>query len=154
MTTTKIAIEKKTADLEKDLISIDSEFKELGVVPDNDEVLKSAVKAIVESESFKALTESLSTLMEGIKELKETAIPGIVTRLEAVEQTAKNAETKAQKSVDDIVAEAITSKSQAFRASQEGKEPTKEEKAKEGETQVSAPIDEHFAMAFNQNAKR
>ena len=119
------AIESKTADLEKDLLSVGVEFKEV-VEPevkeaDPKEVAELAAKALIEGEGFKAIVTSIAGIEETIKELKETIIPGLEQKIVAVEQ-------KAQKSADDIISDAMKSRSSVYQPSKDGPALTDQDK--------------------------
>lgn len=135
-------LEGKATDLEKDLLSVGAEFKELVELPAQPEmadVVEAVTKAIVENEGFKSLITIATSTRDEIKELKETTIPDLIRRVEAVEATAKEAEKTAKQSVDDIISAAFSSKSPGFQPSKEGEAPSTEEKKKEEETQVDTP---------------
>lgn len=139
---TVASMEAKVADIEKDLLSAGIEFKD--IVPhgevDSEEMIKATAKAIVESDGFKSLVDSIGTLTETVKALKETDLPALALRLDEVDK-------RTQKTVDDVVSEAFTSKSQTFQASREGKEPSEEDKKKEEASQVKTIIEPHFAAS-------
>lgn len=131
------ALEAKASDLEKDMLSLGAEFKDIAGEPEGEPATitaEDAVKAVVENEHFKALIES-------IKELTETTIPDLTKRLEAVEAKAEDANSKAGKSVDDIVADAMSAKSKGFQASKEGPEPSDEEKKDVSDDVMAAAIE-------------
>jgi len=118
------SIINKAADLEKDLLSAGVEFKDI-VEPEVKEVDSSALvqetaKAIVESEGFKSIATTIAGLEEQFKELKETTIP-------ALEQKIAEATTKAQKTTDDAIAEAMKSRSSVYQPSKDAPAPTEEE---------------------------
>jgi len=121
------SLEGKAADLEKDLLSAGVEFKDLDIVEpevkeaDPHTIAEIAAKAIVEGEGFKAIATAIAGVEDQLKELKEVTIPGL-------EQKIANAEAKAQKSQDDVIADAMKSRSSAFQASKDGPAPDEKEK--------------------------
>ncbi len=137
------SLESKTADLGKDLESAGIEFKDVVEVPqvNTEELVEAAVKAIVETDSFKAMVDGLTTLTDVMKELKDTDLPAILTRIEAVEGNAAEAKTKAEKTADELISGVMTARSAKFQASKDGVPPTVEEKKKETEeTGISVPV--------------
>lgn len=139
------SLEGKAADLEKDLLSAGVEFKDLAIVEpevkeaDPQAVAEIAAKAIVDGEAFKAIADGIANLQVEIKDLKETVIPGL-------EQKITEVETKAQKSADDIIADAMKSRSSAFQASKDG--PAPDEKEKDLTAGPESPIDPGFIAAM------
>ncbi len=139
-------LERKAAELEKDLTSAGIDFKEFSPV-DTKEVVTQATKAVIESDGFVTLIASVASLAEKVKALSETAIPAMQKSIDDVKKVADEAEAKAKKSIDDIVAEAMTAKSTAFRASQDGKGLTEEEKKKDQTHEIKV-IEPSMAQGF------
>jgi len=141
--------ESKVIDLEGDLASLGIESKELGLPgEDTETVVQETIKALVESDGFKAMITAIQELTASNKELKETTIPGLVSRLDAVEAKGKETADKTQKTTDDIIAEAFRSKSSAFQASKDGDPPTEAEKEEERKTAVATPVDAGMVAGF------
>jgi len=144
-------IESRAADLEKDLVSAGVEFKDVGLGAeggDAEAVVQEALKGLVESDGFKAMIEAIKTLTESMKELKETTIPAISQRMDAVETASKETAQKTKKTADDIIAEAFTSKSGAFQASRDAQDLTEEEQEEAKKTTPSAPLDPVMSSGF------
>ena len=147
-----VALESKVTDLEKDLTSLGIESKDLGLpgseAVSTETVVQDTVKALVESDGFKAMITAISSLTDGVKELKETTIPGLGTRLDAMEAVAKATAEKAGKTVDEIIADAFKAQSAGFQASEKGDPPTVAEKTEEEATSVKAPVNEDMLAGF------
>jgi len=141
--------ESKVIDLEGDLASLGIESKELGLPgEDTEAVVQETIKVLVESDGFKAMITAIKELTDSNKELKETTIPGLVSRLDAVEAAGKETAKKTQKTTDDIIAEAFRSKSGSFQASEKGAPPTEAEKEEERKTAVATPVDAGMVKGF------
>jgi len=148
---TAVALENKVTDLEKDLVSAGIEFKDLGLPGEDapqDAAAQVSFKDFVESDGFKAMITAITSLTDGVKELKETTIPALVKRLDDVESASKDIADKTKKTADDLIAEAFNSKSSAFQPSKDGKPPTEAEKKEEDITAVTAPVDEKMTAGF------
>lgn len=136
------AFESKVVDLEGDLASLGIESKELGFASESDteSVVQETVKALVESDGFKAMIAAISTLTDSVKELKETTIPSITQRLDDVDSANKENAEKTQKTTDQIIAEAFTPKNKGFQASEKGEELSDEDRKKEQESGITIPV--------------
>ncbi len=121
------SLEAKAVDLEKDLALAGVEWKEAAGEESSNAIMEATAKAIVESEGFKALIDTVATQGAAIKEM-QTLMNTIQTAVESATNTADTAKETAKTSLDKALSDLITSRSSAFQPSKDAPKVTDAEK--------------------------